>query len=140
MHSGNPEDTAFHLDYMSITYEKNGRTRGGADCWGATRIILEEQKGWRLPELPLIFDDTLRGKCEIAESVSSNSEWRRLEPGTVPQLFDVIQYVVCGFLHVGVMLNDRDYLTMSLEGMVPSSIVRDAFNRVDLRIYRHVEP
>jgi cell wall-associated NlpC family hydrolase len=74
---------AWVKNYIGIPFVSNGRTRGGCDCYGLVRLVLEEVYGVTLPELSGDYKDALNvreTRSLFAENRPALLAERREEP------------------------------------------------------------
>lgn len=89
--------------YIRIPFKDHGRTREGADCWGLTRIIFQEERGIDLPSM-LGYSDT-KDKVTISEMIRSNWIAWDLIPRGQEKEFDIAVFRILGHpMHVGVVV------------------------------------
>lgn len=97
------------LKYLPIPFRDRGRSFRGVDCWGLDLLILEHERGQRVPEPVELYGDTdPRNGRELANFVRAElARWSpcEIEPFAV-LLFEVANLPV----HVGLSLGGSSFI------------------------------
>lgn len=86
-------------EYLPIPYERAGRSRSGADCWGLVCLIYRDRRGIELPGFQ--YSSLTEARSHIAVGMAGTG-WREVD---APAALDVALFQFVGHpLHVGVVI------------------------------------
>lgn len=123
--------------FADVPYKVRGRNLdidGGLDCWG---LVYDAKRRFEGVELPIYSNAPNAPELvEIADFMRGESScfWKRVDE---PKEFDVVWLLVYGRPgHVGLMIDSRDFISMTPHGVVRRS--RQTWRRRIEGVYRYV--
>lgn len=122
--------------YVGLPYKSHGRTEAGLDCFGAVRIILNNEYDIELPSYDTEYTDEVEQEV-LDELIAGRTDWVRVDS---PQEGDiVVMRIRKHFFHVGIMVNRSHFLNCrSKVGCVVEELSSRFWQPKIEGFYRHI--
>jgi cell wall-associated NlpC family hydrolase len=127
------------MQYVGLPFKDGGRARDGLDCWGLVWLILREQYGVDLPSYAGAYRSVAE-RAEVTALVAGSVLDQGWQPTAAPYRAGdgIILRIENHPWHVGLLLNDTDFIHVPLDGLSWIESITDwRWVRRIVGVYRH---
>lgn len=126
-----------YIEYLTIPYLHQGRTDKGADCFGLLRLYYLNELGIDLPDFTEDYPpEWWKTSKNYFLDLYSKFNFSRVDS---PQVHDLVMFKnsATAVGHVGIILDDSNFLHMSRSGCGTSNYIYGIWQRQIHSIYRY---